>query len=54
LKEEKNGTIVFFFHEGWQEASEHFAITNYCWGQLLAGLKNYVEKNVVVPFEQRN
>jgi uncharacterized protein YndB with AHSA1/START domain len=54
LREEKDNTIVSFFHEGWEEASEHFAITTYCWGQLLAGLKNYVEKNVVIPFELRN
>ena len=54
LREEKGSTIVYFFHEGRQEASEHFAITTYCWGQLLAGLKNCVEKGVIIPFENRN
>lgn len=24
------------------------------WGQLLAGLKNYVETGAIVPFEKRN
>ncbi|MFN0174428.1 MAG: SRPBCC family protein [Saprospiraceae bacterium] len=53
--QEKNGqTTVYFFHEGWQSANEHFRISNYCWGQLLAGLKNYVETGAIVPFEQRN
>lgn len=47
-------TSVHFFHTAWQSASEHFAITNYCWGQLLRGLKDYVENGVVIPFEQRN
>ncbi len=47
-------TRVNFFHKGWKEESDHFAITNFCWGQLLAGLKNYVEKGVAIPFEKRN
>lgn len=52
---EKNGqTTVYFFHEGWLKANEHFAITSFCWGQLLMGLKKYVEIGSVVPFEQRN
>lgn len=55
LLTEKNGqTTVRFFHEGWQKANDHFCITNYCWGQLLAGLKNYVETGAILPFEKRN
>ena len=52
---EKEGNIhVHFFHLGWGEATEHFGITTYCWGQLLHGLKRYVEDDIVIPHAQRN
>ena len=50
----ESGCKVQFFHTDWPNAGEHFAISNFCWGQLLQGLKNYVERGLVVPFEQRN
>lgn len=50
----KDGTKVSFFHKGWLEANEHFGITTYCWGQLLAGLKRYIEAGTIIPFEDRN
>ncbi len=53
-KSDENGTTVKFFHEGWQRANEHFAISTFCWGTLLDGLKKYAEKGVIIPFEQRN
>lgn len=52
---EKEGiTHVHFFHLGWAEASEHFGITTYCWGQLLHGLKMYVEDGIIIPCALRN
>jgi hypothetical protein len=54
LSPENEGTSVLFFHNLWQEASDHFAITTFCWGQLLNGLKQYVEKGVVISFEERS
>lgn len=54
LTEENHGTAVYFFHSNWQQANEHFAISNYCWGQLLKGLKDHCETGAVVPFENRN
>jgi uncharacterized protein YndB with AHSA1/START domain len=54
LAPEKTGTSVLFFHKHWQEPNDHFAITTFCWGQLLNGLKNYLEKGEIVPFEKRN
>ena len=54
LSEKDDVTSVSFFHNNWQQASDHFAITNFCWGQLLNGLKNYVERGIIVPFEKRN
>lgn len=54
LTEENQGTAIYFFHTNWQQANEHFAISNFCWGQLLKGLKEYCETGVIVPFEKRN
>lgn len=53
LSAEKSGTKVSFFHRGWKDANEHYRISNFCWAILLWGLKNYVEKGEVVPFDQR-
>ncbi len=54
LKEKDGITHVHFFHLGWAEASEHFGITTYCWGQLLHGLKKYIEEGIIIPHAQRN
>lgn len=54
LTKNHDGTDVYFFHNNWQQANEHFAISNFCWGQLLKGLKDYCEHGTIVPFEKRN
>ncbi len=54
IRPEEEGSLVHFFHTGWRSESEHFGITNYCWAQLLRGLKDYVETGKIVPFESRN
>ena len=54
LQEENGITQVKFFHVGWREANDHFAITTFCWGQLLNGLKQYIEAGIIIPFEKRN
>jgi uncharacterized protein YndB with AHSA1/START domain len=54
LTKKDEGTSVHFFHRNWKEANDHFAITNFIWGQLLYGMKNYVEKGIIVPFDNRN
>lgn len=54
LSGNQHGCSVYFFHATWKEASEHYAISNFCWAQLLNGLKNYVERGEVFPFEQRS
>jgi uncharacterized protein YndB with AHSA1/START domain len=54
LKEIERNTHVHFFHLGWLEASEHFGITTYCWGELLKGLKKYVEEDIIIPHAKRN
>ena len=54
LLPERDQTSVLFFHKGWKEQSDHYAITNYCWALLLHGLKQYVETGIIIPFEKRN
>lgn len=52
--EEQNGRVrVRFYHSGWPTCNEHFKTASFCWAILLNGLKNYVEKGIVVPFEER-
>ncbi len=53
LKEVNNGTLVSFHHAGWSN-NAHFRRSSYCWALLLNGLKNYIEKAVIIPFEKRN
>lgn len=54
LKETENGqTQLAFWHVGWPACNAHFRRSSFCWAILLQGLKNYVEKGIVVPFAER-
>ncbi len=53
LEEMQGGTQVHFWHTGWPACNHHFKRSSYCWAILLKGLKDYVEKGVIVPFEER-
>lgn len=53
LQESQGGTQVHFWHTGWPACNHHFRRSSYCWAILLKGLKDYVEKGVIVPFEER-
>lgn len=50
----KDKVQVRFFHVGWPECNDHFRRSSYCWAMLLNGLKNYVEKGIIIPFEERS
>ena len=54
LEEKDNGTYLRFSHRGWPEDNDHFKHSSFCWALLLNGLKNYLEKGIVIPFESRN
>lgn len=54
LTSENSDTRIRFFHKGWQEVSDHFEISSFCWAMLLSGMKNYVEKGIVIPHAERN
>ena len=51
----KNGkTAVNFFHVNWEHCNTHFKTASFCWALLLNGLKNYLEKGIIIPFEERS
>ena len=54
LSETDDGCTVRFFHRNWPHQGDHFAISSFCWGQLLRGLKEYVEQGSIIPFANRN
>lgn len=53
LEETDNGVRVKFFHANWQECNAHFKHSSFCWALLLKGLKDYLEKGIIIPFEKR-
>lgn len=53
LEETASHMEVHFWHIGWPDCNAHFKRSSFCWAILLKGLKDYVEKGVVVPFEER-
>jgi uncharacterized protein YndB with AHSA1/START domain len=54
LEDHQDKTLLKFSHTNWPENSHEFRNSSFCWAQLLQGLKNYVEKGIVIPFEKRN
>lgn len=49
----EGGVQLQFWHKDWPVCNHHFRRSSYCWAILLQGLKNYMEKGVIVPFEDR-
>lgn len=53
LETKEEGTLVKFSHTGWLSRNGEYRNSSFCWAMLLNGLKNYVEKGIVIPFEER-
>ena len=49
----ENGTLLQFWHRNWPNCNAHFKRSSYCWAILLKGLKGYLEKASIIPFEER-
>lgn len=49
-----NQVILNFYHKDWQIENDHFKIATYCWAHLLKGLKDFSEKDIIIPFELRS
>lgn len=55
LKPQSDSKIILeFSHCGWKSNNHHFRNSSFCWAQLLNGLKQYLEKGLIIPFENRN
>ena len=53
--EPKNRAVYLRFqHAGWPQSNDHFKHSSFCWALLLNGLKDYVEKGRIIPFEERS
>lgn len=53
LLDSENGTLVEFSHIGWENCNHEFKNTSFCWAILLQGLKQYLEKGIILPFDKR-
>ncbi|AXT20090.1 SRPBCC domain-containing protein [Flavobacteriaceae bacterium AU392] len=53
LEKMDNGVQLRFSHIGWHECNNHFRRSSFCWAMLLNGLKNYLDKGIIIPFEER-
>ena len=53
LEASGGGVLLKFRHTGWPECNPHFRRSSFCWALLLNGLKNYLEKGIIMPFEER-
>mgnify|MGYP000038193628 FL=1 len=52
--DEINGNVQLkFWHIGWQRCNADYRRSSFCWAILLNGLKNYIEKGIVIPFKER-
>lgn len=54
LEKSDEKVLVHFSHTGWTECNAHFKTASFCWALLLYGLKNNVEKGIIIPFEERS
>lgn len=53
IKEVKSGVLLEFSHKNWPINNHPFRRSSYCWALLLNGLKNYIEKDEVLDFQDR-
>ena len=49
----KGNTQLRFWHKDWPKCNDHYRRSSFCWATLLNALKNYLEKGIVIPFEER-
>lgn len=54
LQGREDGVLLQFWHMGWSEVNAHYRTASFCWAMLLNGLKNYLEKGIVIPFALRS
>ncbi len=53
IKPENGGCWLEFNHINWPKNNHHFRRSSFCWAILLQGLKNYLEKDEIIPYPDR-
>lgn len=54
LKNIEDGVQVKFWHINWPECNTEYRQSSFCWAMLLKGLKEYLEKGIIIPFDERS
>lgn len=49
-----NKTEIEFYHTNWKAITKEYKVASFCWAMLLNQLKDYLEKGIITPFEERN
>lgn len=53
LRQHDSSTRLRFSHLGWNDTTDHFRVTSFCWAGYLRLLKRSLELNEVLPPNQR-
>lgn len=53
IEDSKDGVRIKFKHINWPTCNAEFRQSSFCWAMLLNGLKNYIEKGEIIPFNER-
>lgn len=53
LEPAAGGTMVRFSHSGWQDATEHFRISSFCWAMYLRVMRRFTESGEQVAYKDR-
>lgn len=54
MEENNENVDLQFSHIEWPECNSHYRIASFCWAILLKGLKDYLEKGIILPFDERS
>jgi hypothetical protein len=53
IEEIKDAVLLKFKYINWPKCNAEFRQSSFCWAMLLNGLKNYIEKGEIIPFNER-
>ena len=53
LKKMENGTHISFTHRNWPAVNDEFKEMSFNWAMLLSGLKSFLDKGEIIPYEDR-
>lgn len=54
LKKDNDFIQLSFSHLGWPKCNSEYKSSSFCWAMLLKGLKDYLEKGIILPYEERS